>query len=56
LRGSGTPQVRSFVGLDVHKDTIVAVAVADLGIGGRAHLASIRNDHDALRAFLKKLG
>jgi hypothetical protein len=39
------PQVR-FVGLDVHKD-IIAVAVADLGIGEPRSLGIIRNDHDA---------
>lgn len=44
-----------FVGLDVHKDTI-AVAVADLGIGEPRSLGIIRNDHDALRTLLKKLG
>jgi hypothetical protein len=44
-----------FVGLDVHKDTI-AVAVADLGTGEPRSLGIIRNDHDALRTLLKKVG
>lgn len=44
-----------FIGLDVHKETI-AVAVADSGVGEPRSLGVIRNDHDALRSLLRKLG
>lgn len=45
----------TFVGLDVHKDTI-AVAVARVGNGDAEHLGSIPNTPDSVAKLMRRLG